>query len=68
MSKRTGIITGVIAGAVVGVSLEVLRGCGYLDGVPAVVRSVAAGLAAIAIYSIVRALTRPGKPNGSSKV
>ncbi|MBI4350964.1 MAG: hypothetical protein HY550_05960 [Elusimicrobia bacterium] len=69
MSERTRrIITGVITGTIVGISLEVLRGSGYLDGISVMVRSVVAGLAAIAIYSIVRALVRPGRPSGPSKV
>lgn len=69
MSERTmRIIAGVIAGVVVGISLEVLRGSGYLDGISVVVRAVVAGLAAIAIYSTVRALTQPRRPGGPSKV
>lgn len=69
MSERTGrIIAGAITGAVVGISLEVLRGSGYLAGVSAVVLGVVAGLAAIPIYSLVRALARPGRPGGPSKV
>lgn len=61
------IIAGVITGAVVGVSLEVLRGSGYLVGVSAAVSVVVAGLAAIAIYSIVRALTRLRKSGDPAK-
>lgn len=69
MSERTKrIITGAITGAIVGISLEVLRWSGYLDGISAAVRGVVAGLAAIAIYFIIRMRTRLGRSDGPSKV